>query len=103
MGKQVGNYLTWRFPGCAKNTALQDKVIRVFYKELRRMFNLNGQQNIMVIGLGNWNVTPDALAAVVRELFVTRHILEMKPDILGMVSVQLCHFSGVRYYRGRDQ
>ncbi|NMB40867.1 MAG: GPR endopeptidase [Firmicutes bacterium] len=95
MGKQVGNYLTLEVPGLRKkNTALQDKVIRVFYKELRRMFNLNGQQNIMVIGLGNWNVTPDALGPrVVRELFVTRHILEMKPDILGDGFGSVCAIS----------
>ena len=85
MGKAVGNYLTLEVPGLRKkNTALQDKVVRVFYKELQRMFNLNGQQSVLAIGLGNWNVTPDALGPrVIRELFVTRHILNLKPEILG--------------------
>ncbi len=85
MGKAVGNYLTLEVPGLRKkNTALQDKVVRVFYKELQRMFNLNDQQSVLAIGLGNWNVTPDALGPrVVRELFVTRHILDLKPEILG--------------------
>ena len=59
-------------------------MVRVFYKELQRMFNLNDQQSVLAIGLGNWNVTPDALGPrVVRELFVTRHILDLKPEILG--------------------
>lgn len=87
MGKEMGNYVTLEVPGLRKkNTALQDKVIRVFYKELRRIMNLNGsgKENILVIGLGNWNVTPDALGPrVVRELFITRHVLELKPEILG--------------------
>ena len=85
MGKAVGNYLTLEVPGLRKkNTALQDKVVRVFYKELQRMFNLNDRQSVLAIGLGNWNVTPDALGPrVVRELFVTRHILDLKPEILG--------------------
>jgi len=85
MGKKMGNYLTLEVPGLRrKDTVLQDKVIAVFYRELQRMFNLNGAQSVLVIGLGNWNVTPDALGPrVVKELFVTRHILQMKPEILG--------------------
>ena len=95
MGKQMGNYLTLEVPGLRKkNTALQDKVVGVFYKELRRMFNLNGRQSAMVIGLGNWNVTPDALGPrVVQELFVTRHILELKPEILGEGYGSVCAIS----------
>ena len=85
MGKEMGNYVTLEVPGLRKkNTELQDKVVRVFYKELRSFLNLNGEQSVLVIGLGNWNVTPDALGPrVIRELFVTRHILELKPEILG--------------------
>ncbi len=86
MGKDMGSYLTLEIPGLRqKNTSLQDKVIRVFYKELRKMMSLNGGgQNVLVIGLGNWNITPDALGPrVVKELFITRHIMKMKPEILG--------------------
>lgn len=95
MGKQVGSYLTLEVPGLRKkNTALQDKVVRVFYKELQKMFNLNGGQSVLVIGLGNWNVTPDALGPrVVQELFITRHILQMKPEILGEGYRPVCAFS----------
>ncbi|RJX27433.1 MAG: GPR endopeptidase [Dethiobacter sp.] len=95
MGKQVGNYLTLEVPGLRKkNTALQDKVVRVFYKELQRMLNLNGRQSVLVIGLGNWNVTPDALGPrVIQELFVTRHILELKPEILGEGYRSVCAIS----------
>lgn len=95
MGKPMGNYLTLEVPGLRKkNNALQDKVIQVFYKELRRMLNLNGQQSVLVIGLGNWNVTPDALGPrVVQELFVTRHILKLKPEILGEGYRSVCAVS----------
>lgn len=95
MGKAMGNYTTLDVPGLRKkNTALQDKVVRVFYKEIQRMLNLNGEQNIMVIGLGNWNVTPDALGPrVVQELFVTRHIMQMKPELLGEGYRSVCAFS----------
>jgi spore protease len=95
MGKPIGNYLTLEVPGLKKkNTALQDKVIQVFYKELRRMFSLNGQKNVLVIGLGNWNVTPDALGPrVVQELFVTRHVLKLRPEILGEGYRSVCAIS----------
>lgn len=95
MGKAVGNYTTLEVPGLRKkNTELQDKVIRILYKEIQRMVNLNGQQTVMVIGLGNWNVTPDALGPrVVKELFVTRHILQLKPEILGEGYRSVCAIS----------
>ena len=35
----------------------------------------------LVVGLGNWNVTPDALGPkVVSNMMVTRHLLEYLPD-----------------------
>lgn len=95
MGKAAGNYLTLEVPGLRKkNTELQDKVVRVLYKELQKMFNLNGDQTVMVIGLGNWNVTPDALGPrVVQEIFVTRHILQLKPELLGDGYRSVCAIS----------
>ncbi len=95
MGKAVGNYLTLEVPGLRKkNTELQDKVVQVLYKELQKMFNLTDQQTVLVIGLGNWNVTPDALGPrVVQELFVTRHIMQMKPEILGDGYRSVCAMS----------
>jgi len=50
-------------------------------KELTRVLNLKDDSTILVIGLGNWNVTPDALGPkVVSRLMVTRHLLEYVPD-----------------------
>jgi len=91
----MGNYVTLEVPGLRKkNTALQDKVVRVFYKELQAFFKLNGGQSVLVIGLGNWNVTPDALGPrVVQELFITRHILQLKPEILGEGYRPVCAIS----------
>jgi spore protease len=42
------------------------------------------ETTVLVVGLGNWNVTPDALGPrVVKDLLVTRHILQMEPETLG--------------------
>ncbi len=85
MGKKQGKYITLEVPGLRqKNTTLQEAVSRRFARELQSMLELSPDATVLVVGLGNWNVTPDALGPrVVKDLFVTRHILELQPDVLG--------------------
>ncbi|MDW7650122.1 MAG: GPR endopeptidase [Bacillota bacterium] len=85
MGKRQGRYITLEAPGLRqKNTELQETVSRQFSQELLKMVELTDQTTILVVGLGNWNVTPDALGPrVVKDLLVTRHILELQPETLG--------------------
>lgn len=85
IGKAMGNYVTLEAPGLRKrNVMLQDRVSQVFTRELARLAQLREDMNILVVGLGNWNVTPDALGPrVVRDLLVTRHLLELTPEVLG--------------------
>ena len=82
IGKPKGNYITIEVPKLRENDRdLQDKVGKVLAEEVARLVNLNDQSVIMVVGLGNWNVTPDALGPrVVEHLLVTRHIKEYVPD-----------------------
>lgn len=85
MGKQQGKYITLEAPGLRqKNTELQEMVSRQFTKELLSMVELENKATILIVGLGNWNVTPDALGPrVVKDLLVTRHILALQPETLG--------------------
>ncbi|MCR3921198.1 MAG: GPR endopeptidase [Firmicutes bacterium] len=85
MGKKQGKYITLEAPGLRqKNTELQDIVSRQFTKELLSMIELEADTTILVVGLGNWNVTPDALGPrVIKDLLVTRHILHLQPETLG--------------------
>ncbi len=87
MGKQMGNYVTLEAPGLReKNSVLQEKVSQALAHELEKIMDLKNDENktILVVGLGNWNVTPDALGPrVVRDLLVTRHILKLEPETLG--------------------
>jgi spore protease len=85
MGKQQGLYVTLEAPGLRqKNTQLQDQLSSRFTKELLNMVELQPDTTVLVVGLGNWNVTPDALGPrVVKDLLVTRHILQMEPETLG--------------------
>lgn len=85
MGKKQGRYITLEVPGLRqKDTALQDEVSRQLTKEFLKMVELSQETSILVVGLGNWNVTPDALGPrVVKDLLVTRHILKLEPETLG--------------------
>jgi spore protease len=85
MGKKQGRYITLEVPGLRrKDTALQDEVSRQLAREFMKMVEFSPETKVLVVGLGNWNVTPDALGPrVVKDLLVTRHILQMEPETLG--------------------
>lgn len=82
IGKPKGNYITIEVPKLRDNDKeLQDEVGKTLAKEVASIVKLNDQSVILVVGLGNWNVTPDALGPrVVEHLLVTRHIKEYVPD-----------------------
>jgi len=82
IGKPRGNYITIEVPKLRDNDKdLHDEVGRILAKEVGSIVKLNDQSVILVVGLGNWNVTPDALGPrVIEHLLVTRHIKEYIPD-----------------------
>ncbi|SES66492.1 GPR endopeptidase [Anaerobranca gottschalkii] len=85
MGKEMGNYVTLEIPTLRqKNSALEEKVSQVFAKELNFMVNqimTKDKYSVLIVGLGNWNVTPDALGPkVVENLLITRHLKELMPE-----------------------
>lgn len=84
-GKKPGNYLTLEVQGIRqKDTALQDQVVDVFAKEFSQFMeglNISKDASCLVVGLGNWNVTPDSLGPqVVENLLVTRHLFKLQPE-----------------------
>ncbi|MTH52489.1 GPR endopeptidase [Bacillus mangrovi] len=84
-GKKAGNYLTLQADGIRqKDTELQQEVIGVFAKEFSRFIENMGIKKdaaCLIAGLGNWNVTPDALGPIAAEnLLVTRHLFELQPE-----------------------
>lgn len=85
IGKLMGNYLTIEVPELRnKDSVLQERVATTFAKEFEwflGQINIPASAKILVIGLGNWNVTPDALGPIVVEnIMVTRHLFELMPD-----------------------
>lgn len=82
IGKPKGNYITIEVPKLRENDKdLQEDVTRSLAEEIGHIVSLRDDSVILVVGLGNWNVTPDALGPrVVEHLLVTRHIIEYVPD-----------------------
>jgi len=82
IGKPMGNYITLEVPGLKENDQkLFEDTCKELAKELTRLMSLGEKSTILIIGLGNWNVTPDALGPkVVSSVMVTRHLLEYVPE-----------------------
>lgn len=84
MGKPIGNYITIESEAMKENDVLvHEKIIDMFSQNLINLCNLKEDTNILIVGLGNWNVTPDALGPkVIDKVLVTRHIKETLPKEL---------------------
>ena len=78
MGKPVGTYVTMEAPALIEpDEDYHREVSECLAKELLQILpNANEEQSILVVGLGNREVTADALGPqVVDNLYVTRHIV----------------------------
>ena len=82
IGKPVGNYITLEVPGIGyRDPEYEEQVKQHLANEIRRLVHINDNSVILIVGLGNWNVTPDAVGPkVVDKVLVTRHIFEFVPD-----------------------
>ena len=85
VGKKPGKYLTLEVQGIRqKDSALQDTVVEVFAKQFSHFLselNIPKDASCLVVGLGNWNVTPDALGPLtVENLLITRHLFKLQPE-----------------------
>ncbi|OPX44162.1 germination protease precursor [Ruminiclostridium hungatei] len=82
IGKPMGNYVTLEIPQLKDNNPeVNQKTIDAMSREIKAILNLKPDAMTLVVGLGNWNVTPDALGPkVISNLMVTRHLLEFVPE-----------------------
>lgn len=82
IGKPMGNYITLEVPGLRYNDQeLYENTCKALAQELTKILKLEEKSTILIVGLGNWNVTPDALGPkVVSSVMVTRHLLEYLPE-----------------------
>ena len=84
MGKPVGNYITIESAAMKESdTAAHEAIIKILARKLGKLHNLQPGAVILIVGLGNRHVTPDALGPQVCEkILVTRHLGEEMPQEL---------------------
>lgn len=82
LGKPKGTYVTLEMPEFTHYDAdIMDEVSMVLGKSITPLIKQNDSITTLVVGLGNWNVTPDSLGPkVVSKILITRHLKQLIPD-----------------------
>lgn len=81
-GKPIGTYITLESPCMKENEiAEHEELIKILSEKINSLVSLKKNSCILTVGLGNWNVTPDALGPkVISKILVTRHISSEIPE-----------------------
>ena len=84
MGKPKGTYVTIEAPDLRfKSPEVQTSVADILAQHLRSLLNIPEQAAVLIIGLGNWQATPDALGpTVVKYSLITRHLHQQMPEMV---------------------
>lgn len=105
IGKPQGKYLTIDVPNLERtNEDLKDEISIVLAKELKALIEKYKKEKILIIGLGNWNISSDALGPkVIDRVLVTRqyfinfkkdfdetmtNIAAMSPGVMGITGIE---------------
>ena len=79
LGKPIGKYITVETPHMDEpDDGYHQEITKVLIKQLMQLLPGLSQKKILVAGIGNREITPDALGPlVVEHLFITRHLFQM--------------------------
>jgi len=82
LGKPVGKYITLESPRIkSMDPEFSKEVSYLLKKQLEKIIKLDKNDNVLIVGLGNWNITPDALGPkVVSQIMVTKHLKDYMPE-----------------------
>jgi len=82
LGKEIGTYITLEIPRhMGHEQKIYESVCRATAREFEKLIKLGPDDTVLIVGLGNWNITADSLGPkVVEEVMVTRHLLEHMPE-----------------------
>ena len=82
MGKPKGKYITLEMPEYTHYDGdIKDKIAHILGETLSKIIEVGKDSLALVVGLGNWKVTPDALGPdVVEKIMITRHLKKVMPD-----------------------
>lgn len=81
IGKAQGRYITFEAPMYRYDDECAEKLSEMISEEIKQMGKIDAKSTVLVAGLGNRAITPDALGAEVTDkLFVTNHMKEYFED-----------------------
>ena len=82
MGKPKGDYITLESEMLKENdTECHEKIIKILAENIHSLVEFEKDACVLVAGLGNWNITPDALGPkVISKILVTRHLQGTLPE-----------------------
>jgi spore protease len=82
IGKPPGSYITLEIPELIhREQETFEDTISVLSEEMKKLFKLKKDDPVLVVGLGNWQITADSLGPkVISSLLVTRHMFELLPE-----------------------
>ncbi len=91
LGKARGSYVTIDAPDLKYSLETYEKVCRIISDEIHKMADIDNDTLTLVVGLGNRDITPDALGtSVVSKLLITRHLKESMSNIFGSGIGSVC-------------
>lgn len=84
LDRPVGSYITIHVPDIRYDNEAYENACKKISEEIRRLVDITDNDRVLVVGLGNRSITPDALGhEVVSHIMVTNHIKEQRPELLG--------------------
>ena len=96
LGKPIGNYITVDIPKLPEKDATYiENATEIIAKELKSLTGeINKNDTVLIIGLGNSNITPDALGPkVAGKVLVSRHVFEYLPGLIDDKANSVCAIS----------
>ena len=103
--KPIGNYITIDVPNLDKaDEDLKDEISKIVAKEIKALEKNKPDSKVLIVGLGNWNITPDALGPkVIDRVLVTRqyfvnynkesdetvaNVAAISPGVMGITGIE---------------
>ncbi|MCI8649681.1 MAG: GPR endopeptidase [Anaerotruncus sp.] len=87
LGRTPGRYVTIELPSLFENVGPADEATQAAAIELRALLPAEG--TVLVVGLGNGQITPDALGPrTIRQVLATRHIPEKLAEQSGLAGLR---------------
>jgi len=92
ISKPIGNYVTLEADTLDYiNKEDYENMCKALKRELSHIIDVDLSKPVLVVGLGNRNITADALGPkVVEQMLVTRHLFEQMPSIADSFASSVC-------------